>query len=379
MAQIALFVPSFEAGGAERVMITLANAFHQRGIGTRVITTKVIEGEYANLLHRDMTVVRLRSGTMWRTVIPLARYLRHDPPQALLSTLGEANIVAALARWLSRRPIRLVVREANTPTTAFLRNPSWKKRLTGRLIPLFYPLADAIVAVSTGVQHDLARLLPRAPTKIHVIYNPVITPDLHQLCQMPVEHPWFLDRSIPVILSVGRLSPQKDFPILLQAFARVRRQVPTRLVILGEGELRPQLEQMAAELGIQSDFDLPGFDPNPFRYMSRASVFVLSSRYEGLPNALIQAMACGCPVVSTDCASGPADILDGGKYGELVPVGDADALANAILRVLQGKRKTVPPEWLQQFDVDRVVDQYLQILMPAHAGSQSEPWARRRV
>ncbi|BCW97011.1 MAG: glycosyltransferase [Fimbriimonadales bacterium] len=363
MAQIALFVPSFEGGGAERVMLTLANAFHQRGIETCVITAKTIEGEHAHLLHQDIPIVRLQSGAMWRTIVPLARYLRRNPPMALLSTLGEANIVAVIARRLARRPIRLVIREANTPTTAFLKSESRKKRLTGRLIPLMYPLADTVVAVSTGVQHDLARLAPHARAKIRVIYNPVITPDLYQLRQISVAHPWFIDKHVPIVLGVGRLSPQKDFSTLLQAFDCIRRQMSARLVILGEGELRSQLDQLAAELGIQDDFDLPGFDPNPFRYMARADVFVLSSRYEGLPNVLIQAMACGCPVVSTNCRSGPEDILDGGKYGELVPVGDAEAMAQAIMRVLRGERKTVPPEWLQQFDAERVTDQYLKLLL----------------
>ncbi|CUU37471.1 MAG: glycosyltransferase [Armatimonadetes bacterium] len=363
MAQVALFVPSFEGGGAERVMLTLANAFHQRGIETCVITAKTIEGEHAHLLHRDVPIVRLQSGAMWRTIVPLARYLRRNPPIALLSTLGEANIVAVIARRLARCPIRLVIREATTPTTAFRKSASRKKRLASRLIPLCYPLADAIIAVSAGVQQDLTRLIPRAQSKVHVIYNPAITRDLYQLRDASVEHPWFVNKHLPIVLGVGRLTPPKDFPTFLHAFARVRRQMPARLVILGEGELRPQLEQLAAELGIQGDFDLPGFDPNPFRYMARADVFVLSSQYEGLPNVLIQAMACGCPVVSTNCRSGPEEILDGGKYGELVPVGDAEAMAQAILRVLRGERKPVPREWLEKFEEERVVSQYLKLLL----------------
>ncbi len=363
MARIALFVPSFEGGGAERVMATLANLFVRRQHEVFVVTARKEQGEYNALLEADVRVVPLNTGVMWRTIVPLVRWLRRERPDALLATLGEANIVALLARGFAHKSCRVVIREASTPTLAFHRHPSLKKRITGRLIPYFYPRAEAIVAVSRGVMQDLNRLLPKARDKIHLVFNPVVSCHVLTQAQMPVVHPWFQSREKPVVLAVGRLEDPKDYPTLLKAFSYVRQAVPARLVILGEGSKRASLQQLAQSLGIGNDLDMPGFDPNPFRYMARADVFVLSSRYEGLPNVLIQAMACGCPVVSTNCPSGPEDILDGGKYGELVPVGDAKAMADAILRVLQGERKTVPPEWLAQFDEEPVADQYLRLLL----------------
>jgi glycosyltransferase involved in cell wall biosynthesis len=207
------------------------------------------------------------------------------------------------------------------------------------------------------------QLSPIPIQKVHVIYNPVVSPELYEKADAPLEHPWFRSNQPPVILGVGRHRPQKGFDTLLRAFARVRQETPARLVILGEGPERPNLERLASELGVAADVDMPGFDPNPFRYMRRAGVFVLSSRYEGLPNVLIQALACGCPVVSTDCPSGPSEILDGGRYGALVPVDDVEAMAGAIVRALLGQVAPAPSAWLEQFRVEVVAEQYLRVML----------------
>jgi glycosyltransferase involved in cell wall biosynthesis len=228
----------------------------------------------------------------------------------------------------------------------------------------FYPRADAIIAVSNGIADDLAQVTGLPRERITTIYSPVITPELQEKARAPLDHPWFAQGSPPVLLGVGRLVPQKDFPTLLKAFARVRAVRKARLVILGEGIRRMELETLVRELGVAADVTLPGFVANPFPYMAGASVFVLSSAWEGLPGVLIEAMACGCPVVSTDCPSGPAEILDGGAYGPLVPVGNDEALAKAILSVLE----TPPdPERLRVraalFSVDRAADRYLEVLL----------------
>jgi glycosyltransferase involved in cell wall biosynthesis len=198
---------------------------------------------------------------------------------------------------------------------------------------------------------------------MRVIYNPVIDAALYAKADAPVEHPWFQPNQPPVVLAAGRLVALKGYDTLLRAFARVRQETFARLVILGEGPERPNLERLAAELGVAADVDMPGFDPNPFRYMKRAGVFVLSSRCEGLPNVLIQALACGCPVVSTDCPSGPSEILDGGRYGALVPVDDVEAMAGAIVRALLGQVAPAPSAWLEQFRVEVVAEQYLRVML----------------
>lgn len=215
MARLAVFVPSFEGGGAERVMVTLANLFAERQHEVQVITAKKQEGAFASMISQRVQVVPLRTGSMWRTIGPLARYLKQEQPDALLSTLAEANMVALVARRYASVAMRVVILEANTPTFAFRKSPKLKKRIAGRLIPHIYPLADAIVAVSTGVRYDLEQLLPSVRNKINLIFNPVIGPDLHALAQEPLSHPWFHPHEPPVVLSVGRLESQKDYAMLL--------------------------------------------------------------------------------------------------------------------------------------------------------------------
>ena len=255
--------------------------------------------------------------------------------------------------------------ERNTTTAATRRGRTWKRRYLPGLLRHAYPMADAIVAVSDGVADRLARKtgLPRAA--IRTVYNPVVVPELPALAAEPVAHPWFRPGGPPVVLGVGRLVEQKDFPTLLRAFALVRQRRPARLVILGDGpaEARRDLEAVAAGLGCAEDLDLPGFVANPFAYMARASVFALSSLHEGLPGALIQALACGCPVVSTDCPSGPSEILEHGRHGRLVPVGDHEALASAILACLDdpsGREERVARA--AAFGLERAVDRYLALI-----------------
>lgn len=357
--RIALFTVSLEVGGAERVFVTLANGFAEHGHSVQVVLMKP-EGALRKELSPTVRIVDLRTYRIWRTVLPLARYLRRERPDAMLSTLSQPNLIAILAKRLARVPTRVVVREANTPTREFGGAIKFKDRIVPALIARVYRDADAIVAVSRGVQADLIRLTRLPETRVPCIYNPVITQELLQKREAVVEHPWFTEGAPPVVLAVGRLTALKDFPTLLRAFAQLH--APARLLILGEGEQRAGLEQLAQQLGIAERVQLPGYEPNPFRYMRRASVFVLSSRCEGLPNALIQAMACGCPVVATDCPSGPREILADGKYGALVPVGDVDALADAILQGLQGRIPHAPPEWLQQFEESHITEQYLRVL-----------------
>lgn len=356
--RIAFFLAHLRGGGAERAMGTLANAFSQRGHSVQMVLAEAT-GEFLKELNPALEVVDLRARRMMYALPRLTRFLRQQHPHVLLTVLSQPNLVAILARRWARVSTRLIVREANTPTQEFAYATLWKDRLVPTLIGLFYRDADAVVAVSQGAAESLARLgVPHA----RVLYDPVITPRLREMCSLPVDHPWFRDGEPPVVLAVGRLEAQKDYPTLLQAFAQVVQVRPARLLILGEGSLRSTLEQLVRSLGLEDWVSMPGFVPNPFPYMRCASVYVLSSRFEGLPNVLIQALACGCPVVSTDCPSGPREILDGGRYGHLVPVGDASALAQAILEVLAGEGKAVPLEWLQQFEESTVVEQHLQLI-----------------
>jgi glycosyltransferase involved in cell wall biosynthesis len=268
------------------------------------------------------------------------------------------------AKWRSGVPTRVVMCVQTYLSAQFdLHQRHTGAKLRSRLVRWLYPKSDELVAASYGTAEDLAQITRLPLDRIRVIYNPVVTPQVLRKSQEPVSHPWFALGEPPVILGVGRLVAQKDFFNLVSAFALVRQQRPARLVILGEGEDRPKLEQLIRTLNLEQDVALPGFVDNPYAYMAKASVFALSSRFEGFGNVVAEAMATGTPVVSTDCPSGPAEILGQGEYGRLVPVADSQALGAAILATLD---QPVAPELLRhrslEFSSDRIVDQYLAVL-----------------
>jgi glycosyltransferase involved in cell wall biosynthesis len=357
---IALFVPLLLGGGAERVMVDLAGGFAERGLKVDLVLGKA-EGVYLPSVSRGVNIVDLSSSRTLTALPRLARYLRRTRPKALMATLEHANVVALIAGLVTGHQTRLVIREANTPSASAKKAQGLPAQSVSRLMRWLYPKADGIVAVSEGVAADLSTSLAIPQEKVSVILNPVLTKRVFELAQAPNPHPWF-DDDVPVILSVGRLTTQKDFPTLIRAFAKVRSQRQARLIILGEGKDQTDLETLAQSLGVAKDVHFAGFADNPFAYMARASVYVLSSIYEGLPNALIQAMALGTPAVATDCPSGPKEVLEGGRYGALVPMGNCSEMAAAILKTLESGCKAVDDAWCHRYDVDTVIDQYLDLL-----------------
>jgi len=296
--------------------------------------------------------------------LKLADQLRQIRPDILLSAFT-CNLTAILAQRFMKNSPRVVISEHST----LLRDIDSRSAASTvlRMMRRLYPKADRIVAVSQGVADDLITLLNLPTEKVTVIYNPIVTPELFERAQKPINHQWLERNRLPVILSVGRLTKQKDYPTLFRAFSLVRQVRPAKLLILGEGEERENLERLAVELGIQNDVSMPGFVDNPFAFMSKASVFVLSSAWEGFGNVLVEALACGCPIVATDCRSGPREILDNGRYGRLVPVGDYEALAKAILDALDNPDSPADRQTriqrAMEFSVDAAVDKYLKVLL----------------
>jgi glycosyltransferase involved in cell wall biosynthesis len=393
---IALLMVNLDGGGIQRSMLHLARALADRGHRVDLVLYKA-QGEFVDSVPSAIRVVALETVARWRgrlhafraapehliqlampVLLPrkshgalrclpaLVRYLREERPAVLLSAEPDLNLVALWARRLAGVSVRTVISE-RIHLSNHLRDEAkrqkWRWRFIVPLLRRMYPEADRIIAVSRGVADDLRTLVGLPPELVTTVYNPVVDSELAKKAEAPIDHPWFMPGAPPVIIAVGRLTEQKDFPTLLQAFAQVRAQRQARLLLFGEGEVRRKLEALGRELGVDQDVSLPGFASNPFAYMARAAVFVLSSTYEGLPGVLIQALACGCPVVSTDCPSGPAEILENGQYGRLVPVGDPAAMAQAILATLDA-----PPDrgLLQKrashFSVDRAVAQYLEVL-----------------
>lgn len=300
-----------------------------------------------------------------RYLSDLTAYLVREQPDALLSAKTHANLVAIWAKQSADVQTRIVVSERSTMSTVIQNSRKWRWRFAQPLIRKVYPHAHLVIAVSHGVAEDISTCTGLSQERIPTIYNPILTEHIQTQSILPITHSWLKNKEIPIILGVGRLVPAKDFSTLLKAFAHIHAKRSARLIILGEGRERPTLEKLARELGIASDLSLPGFEDNPYAFMAQASVFVLSSRLEGLPNALLEALACGCPVVSTNCRSGPQEILDNGAFGPLVPVGDDKALAEAIFHTLEHPPKA---EKLlaraAEFDIQTIAKQYLQTLLP---------------
>ena len=360
--RIAIFMPSLFGGGGQRSMVNLAHGMAESGYAVDLVLAQV-EGPFLEEVRETVRIVDLKASRAITSLPSLIRYLRRERPEALLSVFGYVNIIASWAWRLAGVPTRLLLNEQNTVSEESGNASKWRGRLVPWLIKRFYPWANGIIVVSHGVRDDMAQLTKIPKERITVIYNPsVVRKEVLKKAQSPLDHPWFKEGQPPVLVAVGRLQIQKDFPTLLHAFAQVRKHRPARLLILGEGKERESLEALIKELELENDVSLPGFVMNPYAYMARASLFVLSSRWEGLPTVLIEALCCGTPVVSTDCPSGPREILKDGQYGQLVPVSDVDALARAIETTLDSKTSSPPPESWQPYDLDSVVNQYVKLL-----------------
>jgi glycosyltransferase involved in cell wall biosynthesis len=310
--------------------------------------------------------VDLNASRVLTSLPALVRYLRQKQPEALLSALDYANVVAIWARRLAGIPSRVLVNEQNTISRSARNSARRRQRVVPRLVQRFYPWADYVIGNSQGVATDLSQVTGLPPERIIILHNPVVTPEVRKKAQAPLSHPWFEAGQPPVVLAVGRLTKQKDFPTLIRAFSQVRRDRPVRLLILGEGPDRPALEALVNHLGLQHDIAMPGFVENPYAYMSRASLYVLSSRWEGLPTVLIEALYCGAPVIATDCPSGPREILADGQHGLLVPVGDETALTQAIEAGLAGQTPRPTEESWRPYTLEAVVDQYIGLLSNGH-------------
>lgn len=361
-ARIALFLPNLGGGGAQRVIVNLAG-----GLATRGHAVDVVAAGAAGPLRAEMPVaarlVDLGSRGALAALPGLVRYLSREHPDAMLSTMSHCNVTALLAKRLARSRVRLVVREANTMEWYRRRPLPIKERAVHALMKLLYPGAELIVANSRDTADDLVAGGIVGADRIRVIHNPVVREEVFAQQKEAPPHRWLQERQIPVVIAIGRLHAQKDFVTAIRAFASIRRRRELRMVILGEGSERDRLLRLAGELGVDKDVDLPGFTANPHAWLARAAALVCSSRWEGFGNVLVEAMAAGTPVVSTDCPGGPREILDGGRFGRLVPVGDHEALARAVAEVLDE-----PPDRellvgrAMDFSVDRISSLYLDAL-----------------
>jgi glycosyltransferase involved in cell wall biosynthesis len=356
---VALFLPSLAGGGAERSFIKIANDFAAKGIPVDMLLRQK-KGPLMDLLDPRVRIISLGGiAGFWA----LARYVRRHKPRCLMCGLVGPNLVAGILKRTGILPVRLILNVRNMDDEVIARYGPFKRAFCQALYSTALRAADHLVAISKGVQEDylVGRLgVPRE--RVQVIYNPWIDPEFHQRRDEPVIQEWFREEGQPYIVAVGRLEPQKDFFTLLRAFHKVREARPIRLLILGEGRERKALERTVREWGLEKDVRLPGFIPNPLPLVKGARLFVLSSIHEGLANVVIEALGCGVPVVSTDCPSGPAEILEGGRWGKLVPVGDWEAMAQAMGEVLEHPPVSDYGECLRRFESGGVIGKYRELL-----------------
>ncbi len=342
-APIAVFASFSGTGGVERMVVSLIRGFVDLGETVDLVLVRA-DSPHLVRVPAEVRQVRLNTSHTLLAAPALARYLRERRPRALLAAKDRAGRTAVLARALAGTRTPILLRLGTHLSTAMAGRSGLARALRYLPIRILYPRIERIAAVSQGVAEDTARIARVPPDRIRVIRNPVIAPELTAQSEAPCPHPWLQPGQPPVILAVGRFQSQKDFPTLIRAFARVRQGQDCRLLILGEGGLRSSLAALICELGLVRDAELPGFQPNPYAFLARASLFVLSSAWEGSPNVLTEALALGIPAVSTDCPSGPAEILDGGRFGPLVPVGDTESLARAMESTLA---RPLPAETLK--------------------------------
>jgi len=375
---VALFVADLEGGGAQRSMVDLARGFHARGLRVDVLVVRP-RGELREALPAGVRVVALEgllaklpfvAGSKRRralaSVPALLRYLRRERPRALLATSHSTNVAASVAARLAPGLTRVVLRIDSQLTRAPELAGTRTQRRRERRARRAFRWADAWIAISEGVADDAAAVTGIPRERIVAIHNPVLTPAFRERATARIEHPWLAAGSAPVVIAVGRLVAQKDFATLIRAFARVRQRRKVRLLILGEGPLRGALEHLAGEQGVAADVRFTGRVANAPAWMARAAVFALSSAWEGFGRVLVEALAVGCPVVSTDCPSGPREILGHGAFGPLVPVGDDLALAAAIESVLdRPPDRKLLMQRADAFSLDRGVERYLEVLLGA--------------
>ncbi len=365
---VALFLPSLEVGGAEKVFVQLANALAGR---LKRVDLVLMDsgGPLRKNIAGNVAIVDLGHRRYREATRALARYFDRHEPAVIISSLYATGLSAIVARMISRHKPRVIVSGHNSFRSKVDRPDNIKDRfLLEPLARLLFPRADAFIAVSQGVALDMQTSLRLAPGKFNVIYNPVVNDELLGLAEAGNDHRWLQSpRRFRTLVTVGRLVEQKGYDVLIHAFRQVAERIDCRLIVVGDGPQLSILRALSEREGVSDRIDFVGLQENPLKFVTRADLFVLSSRWEGLPTVLIEALACGCRIVSTNCPHGPDEILCGGKYGRLAHVADPVSLADAIVESLSGTAKDEDEvrflrERSMDFSVEKSVDAYVRVM-----------------
>jgi glycosyltransferase involved in cell wall biosynthesis len=375
--QLSIFIPSFGEGGVDRMLVNIATGIAQRGVAVDFIVT-TDHAPYLADLGGGVRILRFEACDDDNLARELACYLDSERPEFLMTGKGRDDRIALAARdRLASIQTRYVLR-VGTAVASRARSRllfRWQQRKYGRKLLATCSRYDVLLANAEAVATEICQATGLSRERIAVVPNPTVTERLYHLASAPPEHPWLTDDDVPVIMGIGGLRRQKDFGTLIRAFASLHQRRPCRLIILGSGRQLARLQRLAQRLGVAEDVDLPGFTANPYAYLSRASLFVLSSLWEGLPNVLIEALALGTPVVATDCPGGAHEILEGGRYGPLVKPGDYGAMSAAMGAVLKERPdSTALKSAAARYTVDAATDAYLAVLRCAASPEALPDW-----
>ena len=359
---IAIFSPTISAGGSEKVLAMLASGFVGKGHPVERLVAHQRERQVCNDSTGNVLARGLGARRVLGTIGPLAKLLKNERPRCLLSSLTYANIVAIVAVLLSRSSVPVIVREAINVSAYAKLSSSRRNRILPWLVRLFYRHADVVIAPSEGVRDDLVRNLGVRSDKVKVIYNPVDTDAVKKASSLPLDHPWFRNKTVPIVVSVARLDESKDFETLVEAASIVNARQVVHFVVVGDGPERNRIESLIVEHGVNEVMHLVGHQNNPYRFIKQADLFVHASRAEGLPNVVIEALVLGQRIVSTDCPSGPREILEDGKHGRLVPMRDPSSMAIAILDALGSRDNVDYVLAVRRFSLERVIESYINVV-----------------
>ena len=356
--KLAIIVPSLQGGGAERVITNIVRNINKNKFDIILILVKK-DGPYIDLVPENVSIVNLDSDRVRYSIFKLIKELNYYRPDVILSTLGHLNLALLIIRPILKGNPKIIIREANTPSKNLSKSFSIKNIVFRYLYKKLYPKADIILAQCKDMKNDIIGTFNNVDkNKVQYIYNPLDIENIRK--NMKCKNPY--DENEINLLAVGRLTYQKGFDVLINAFKIVVDKLPNaRLTILGDGELREELQKQAYDLGIIEKISFAGFKNNPYPYYYYADTYILSSRWEGFPNSLLEALACGCKVVSTDCKSGPKEILENNEYGILVPTDDYISLGEGIMKSINGENKS--KDRAKRFDVNNIIKQYEKILI----------------
>jgi glycosyltransferase involved in cell wall biosynthesis len=361
---IGIFIASLSGGGAERVVVNLANELSSRNLNV-VLLLRYRTGDYLKDVHSSVKIVNLNASSPFSVVYKLVRECKQNEITSLLAVTRYMNILAIIANLFLN--IRLIIREANTLDELFQDHKMIEKvkhKIIFSMMDKLYHKADSIIANSCDTADDLNYHLSRVEKKITVIHNPLNIKNIQKLGSESLpKH--FIELSSPKIISIGRLVYQKNYEMLINAFALVKKhESNANLIILGKGPLEGQLKDQTIKLKIESCVHFMGFVKNPYKYLRGSDLFVLSSRFEGFGNVLVEALATGLPIVSTDCDGGPKEILDAENYGKIVPLDDEKKMAETIIEVMNSNiNKEKQMERANEFSVDKITDKYIKVLL----------------